>query len=113
MQRGWHVAIARTSLPSRERELKPVSKYSTSYPASSLPSRERELKRRHQRRASMSRSVAPLAGARIETSPLPASPMLLPSLPSRERELKHHAEPLHQREVVSLPSRERELKPSR
>ena len=57
-----------TSLPSRERELKPLASWSPRRATSrSLPSRERELKQLHPLQRDIPAPVAPLAGARIET----------------------------------------------
>ena len=55
----------------------------------SLPSRERELKLTPEDETLYDVDVAPLAGARIETTQTPVRGTSLASLPSRERELKH------------------------
>ena len=55
-------------------------------------------------------TVAPLAGARIETGQGTAGTASASSLPSRERELKPRTAPRTVSTVPSLPSRERELK---
>ena len=59
--------------------------------AESLPSRERELKLLTSSVVKDSLTVAPLAGARIETSSGTPRARAMPSLPSRERELKQNA----------------------
>ena len=64
--RFWDCSRFR-SLPSRERELKQVFGCDAGKTLASLPSRERELKQHKQRTTEPPGSVAPLAGARIET----------------------------------------------
>ena len=56
-------------------------------------------------------SVAPHAGARIETGRGYAQAKSYRSLPTRERELKRRQQPQRAERLMSLPTRERELKP--
>ena len=79
----------------------------------SLPSRERELKRLLPHDGDEPATVAPLAGARIETNHGRAGEVMPLSLPSRERELKRLIDCNIVKQITSLPSRERELKLSR
>ena len=62
---------------------------------------------------SSSLSVAPHAGARIETLIVYDEAQFFLSLPTRERELKHRQGEIGGHHVESLPTRERELKHQR
>ena len=78
-----------TSLPSRERELKPVFVQNLNVYRMSLPSRERELKPPPDNVTEEDVQVAPFTGARVETTAtLISKEIVISSLPSRERELK-------------------------
>ena len=98
------------SLPSRERELKPGGIFFArgSRLVAPLAGARIETSRLLSQDANM--DVAPLAGARIETRSVIGRLISPQSLPSRERELKHIDSALLLVEVKSLPSREHELK---
>ena len=94
----------------RERGLKLNYKAQQDTNKLSLPMRERGLKHIHQRRNAGSKTVAPHAGAWIETYDYVIRNGLSGSLPMRERGLKLAGREYIDDKGKSLPMRERGLK---
>ena len=105
-----NATILSPSLPTRERELKLFEKVVVGIVCASLPTRERELKPACHVVRVARLQVAPHAGARIETSPIFPKKRTPASLPTRERELKPLDLLRGVCDALSLPTRERELK---
>src|SRR5205807_5768464 len=108
VQRRVHVSM---SLPTRERGLKQGCWLECNPIVSSLPTRERGLKPVPRDGDSHWERVAPHAGAWIETwSPSESLAPKAKSLPTRERGLKQHRDARTETRGGSLPTRERGLK---
>ena len=101
----------RESLPARERGLKRWICCGLQQHRGSLPARERGLKLRYSREVVRGCTVAPRAGAWIETHAfINALTIQIQSLPARERGLKLCGRTWVVHEAESLPARERGLK---
>ena len=99
-----------TSLPSRERGLKSVSRIISHSLFTVAPFAGAWIEIRYSNRMNRTNLVAPFAGAWIEITTRRIMVRRSMSLPSRERGLKLHPRYLSQSFAKSLPSRERGLK---
>ncbi len=108
---GIWLIILMKSLPVRERGLKLLVYSVCVGECKSLPVRERGLKRLRKNILLMGLSVAPRAGAWIETPQGGNDKISKKSLPVRERGLKQKVLGVLEMTEKSLPVRERGLKP--